>query len=61
VGLFLAVVTVVLIGGVLWGAVIGLYFAIAAFTFGELLRTAWLGWRSREARARASAGNHLPA
>ena len=52
VGLFLVVVGIVLVAGVLWGAVTGLYFALGAFTLGELLRTFWLWFRSREARRR---------
>ena len=52
VGLFLVVVSLALVGGVLWGAVTGLYFTLASFTFGELLRTFWLWHRSRDARRR---------
>lgn len=50
VGMFLLVATALLVGGVLWGAVTGLYFTVAAFTLGEFLRTLWLWLRSREAR-----------
>lgn len=47
---FLAVVGALLAGGVLWGRVTGLYYAVAAFTIGELLRITWLWLRSRSAR-----------
>jgi len=50
VGMFLALVTVILVGGVLWGAVIGIYVALGAFLLGESLRTFWLWLRSRPAR-----------
>jgi Na+-driven multidrug efflux pump len=50
VGMFLVVVALLLIGGVLWGAVAGLYFALGAFTTGEFLRVVWLWSRSRQAR-----------
>lgn len=50
VGMFLFVATAILVGGVLWGAVTGLYYTVAAFTLGEFLRTLWLWLRSREAR-----------
>lgn len=50
VAIFLGVTGVLLLGGVLWGAVTGLYYAAAAFTGGELLRIAWLGVRSRAPR-----------
>ena len=51
VGMFLVVVGLALIAGVAWGAVTGLYFALGAFTLGEVLRTFWLWLRSRPARA----------
>lgn len=50
VGMFLAVVTMILVGGVLWGAVTGIYLTLGAFVVGELLRTFWLWLRSRPAR-----------
>lgn len=50
VGIFLAAVALVLVGGVLWGTMTGLYLAVSALTAGELLRTVWLGLRSRRAR-----------
>ena len=31
----------------MWGALTGIYAAVAAFTLGEALRTAWLHRRSR--------------
>lgn len=52
VGLFLFLATGMLIGGVIWGAVTGLYFTLGAFTLGELFRTFWLWLRSRGARGR---------
>jgi hypothetical protein len=52
VGLFLVVVTLALVAGVLWGAVTGLYFTLASFTFGEFVRTFWLWQRSRDTRRR---------
>ena len=50
VGMFLALVIAILVGGVLWGAVTGIYLALGAFVAGELLRTFWLWLRSRLAR-----------
>jgi hypothetical protein len=50
VGMFLAVATMILVGGVLWGAVTGIYLTLGAFVVGELLRTFWLWLRSRPAR-----------
>jgi hypothetical protein len=47
---FLGVVTAALVAGVLWGGAVGLYVALAAFTFGEFVRTGWLWQRSRPAR-----------
>lgn len=48
--LFLAIAGALLVGGVIWGGLAGLYFTVAAFTFGEFVRTIWLGLRSRGAR-----------
>jgi uncharacterized membrane protein YdjX (TVP38/TMEM64 family) len=48
--MFLAVATMILVGGVLWGAVTGIYLTLGAFVVGELLRTFWLWLRSRPAR-----------
>ena len=50
VGMFLALATVVLVGGVLWGTVTGIYLALGAFFAGESLRTFWLWLRSRPVR-----------
>ena len=50
VGMFLALVTAVLVGGVLWGGLTGIYLALGAFALGESLRTFWLWLRSRAAR-----------
>jgi hypothetical protein len=57
VGMFLAVVTVTLVGGVLWGTATGLYVALGAFTAGESLRTFWLWLRSRRARRQLREGD----
>ncbi len=59
--IFLGVVTVALIAGVLWGGAVGLYVALAAFTFGEFVRTCWLWVRSRDARRAVSERDTLPA
>ena len=59
--IFLGVVTVALIAGVLWGGAVGLYVALAAFTFGEFVRTCWLWVRSRDARRAVSERDALPA
>lgn len=50
VGMFLALVTAVLAGGVLWGGLTGIYLTLGAFALGESLRTFWLWHRSRPAR-----------
>jgi hypothetical protein len=65
VGMFLAVIAMILVGGVLWGAVTGLYVALSAFVVGELLRTFWLWLRSRPARRHlherdAAISDHAP-
>jgi hypothetical protein len=49
--IFLAVATVALVAGVIWGGAAGLYVALAAFVLGELIRTSWLWLRSRQARS----------
>jgi hypothetical protein len=49
--IFLAVASVALIAGVIWGGAVGLYVTLSAFVLGELVRTAWLWLRSRRARA----------
>jgi hypothetical protein len=49
VALSLAVICLVLLGAVAWGAITGIYAAMAAFTLGEALRTVWLRRRSRVA------------
>jgi hypothetical protein len=48
--LYLAIVAVALLAGVVWGRVAGVFVALVAMTVGELVRTIWLGWRSRAAR-----------
>jgi hypothetical protein len=50
VGVFLLVNSAILWSGVAWGGAIGLYVGLAALSGGELLRTSWLWWRSREIR-----------
>lgn len=50
VGMFLGLAALILLGGVLWGTVTGLYVALFAFLVGELLRTFWLWLRSRAVR-----------
>jgi len=47
VALSLALICLVLVGAVMWGAITGIYAAMAAFTLGEALRTVWLHRRSR--------------
>lgn len=49
---FLAATGAALIGGVVWGGMIGLAVGMAALTLGETLRTAWLWLRSRDVRRR---------
>ena len=55
---------VVLVGGVVWGDVAGLYVGLAALSVGRLLQTVWLWYRSRpavedvEARDRALGAPH---
>lgn len=56
VALSLAVICLVLFGAVAWGAITGIYAAMAAFTLGEGLRTVWLRRRSRAAWTARSGG-----
>ncbi len=55
VGLFLLLSAVLLVVGAVWGTLAGVYFALMAFTSGEILRTLWLGLRSRRALRQLSA------
>ena len=48
--LYLVVTVPLLFAGVAWGKVSGIYVALFAMTAGELVRSGWLAWRSREAR-----------
>jgi hypothetical protein len=48
--LYLAIVAAALFAGVMWGRFAGAFVALLAMTVGELVRTIWLGWRSRAAR-----------
>jgi len=47
VAIFLLGTGLVLVGGVIWGKMIGLYIGLAAFSFGMLIQTFWLWYRSR--------------
>ena len=47
---YLAASVVVLWVGVAWGGTSGAFVALASLAIGELLRTAWFVWRSREPR-----------
>ncbi|MBE0635243.1 hypothetical protein IH601_04540 [Candidatus Bipolaricaulota bacterium] len=49
--LYLVVTGSILFAGVFWGRIGGVYVALIAMTAGEIVRTAWLAWRSRQARA----------
>jgi hypothetical protein len=49
VAIFLLSTGLVLIGGVAWGEITGLYVGLAAFSFGMLSQTIWLWVRSRPA------------
>lgn len=49
--LYLIVTVSILFAGVAWGRVRGIYVALFAMTIGEIVRTGWLAWRSRKARA----------
>ncbi|MCX6091664.1 MAG: hypothetical protein NTX23_02175 [Candidatus Bipolaricaulota bacterium] len=48
--LYLAASIVVLGAGIAWSGANGAYVALASMAVGELLRTAWFFWRSREPR-----------
>ena len=48
---YLATSALILIAGVAWGMVIGLYVGLAALVLSTLAQTAWLWYRSRPARA----------
>jgi Na+-driven multidrug efflux pump len=58
--LYLAVTASILFAGVAWGQARGVYVALVAMTVGEVVRTVWLAWRSREARAILKARDGLP-
>lgn len=47
--IFLAVSAIVLIGGIAWGKIAGLYVGLAGLMFATLAQTAWLWWRARPA------------
>ena len=49
--LFLVMTTAILFAGVGWGSLRGVTVALVAMTVGEAVRTGWLAWRSRSARA----------
>jgi len=46
VALYLLVNVALLAAGVAWGQMQGIYFALATFTVGGILQTAWLAWRA---------------
>jgi len=56
--IYLASITLLLVAGVAWGEVAGLYVGVAAMSVSMTLQTGWLGWRSlpvlRSVRARDS-------
>ncbi len=60
VALYLAITSLVLVIGAAWGRVRGVYVALVAMTIGELVRTGWLAWRSRRARAQLLARDESP-
>jgi hypothetical protein len=47
---YLAVSTAILATGIALQSAAGIYFGIAAMSAGEIVRTAWLAWRSRHTR-----------
>jgi hypothetical protein len=47
VAIFLSVTGLILLGGVIWGEMVGLYVGLAAFSFGMLVQTFWLWVRGR--------------
>jgi hypothetical protein len=47
VAIFLSATGLTLLGGVIWGGMIGLYVGLAAFSFGMLVQTIWLWVRAR--------------
>lgn len=47
VALYLVVSTVLLVVGVKWGEMQGIYYALGTFTVGGILQTSWLAWRAR--------------
>ena len=55
VAMFLGVVMLILVAGVVWGAVAGLYVTTLSWTAGEVVRTLWLWLRSGRARRQLNA------
>jgi len=49
VAVFLAASAAVLVAGVAWGRITGLYVGLAGMVIATLAQTAWLGWRARPA------------
>ena len=45
--LYLVVTATLLLLGVAWGRIRGVYVALIAMSVGELVRSGWLAWRSR--------------
>jgi hypothetical protein len=60
VAIYLVVAGAILLGGVLWGQVAGLYVGLAAVTCGRLMQTLWLWYRSRGAKERVELRDNGP-
>ena len=48
--IYLFVSTAILLAGIQWGTMVGVYVGLIAMTLGEIARAVWLGWRGRHAR-----------
>ena len=51
---------IILAVGVAWGGASGAFIALASIAVGELLRTSWFFWRSRETRRILRARDEAP-
>jgi len=60
VAIYLVVATAILLGGVVWGEVAGLYVGLAAITLGRFMQTLWLWHRSRGAKERVEDRDNGP-
>jgi len=60
VAIYLVVASAILVGGVVWGDVAGLYVGLAAITVGRLMQTLWLWHRSRGAKDRVELRDNGP-